>query len=139
MGKKVIVMAEDEPVIRDAVKETLEDYYELHMAENGKTVLELLKKVKPDVILLDVMMPVMGGLEACKIIKHDESTAKVPVIFLTAKGQITDVEKGFMAGADSYIVKPFTAGMLTQKLDTILSKVEARKRMHAEHNKSPEQ
>jgi len=133
MGKKVIVMAEDEPTIRDAVKETLEDNFELHMAENGKIVLELLKKVKPDVILLDVMMPVMGGLEACKMLKQDESTAKVPVIFLTAKGQITDVEKGFIVGADSYIVKPFTAGILRQKLNTILSKVEVRKRMQGEN------
>lgn len=129
MGKKVIVIAEDEPVIREAVNETLEDRFELHMAENGKMAMEILKKVKPDIILLDVMMPVMGGIEACKLIKQDENLATVPVIFLTAKGQITDVEKGFMAGADSYIVKPFTAGILAQKLDAILSKVEVRKRM----------
>ncbi|PKL93019.1 MAG: hypothetical protein CVV21_01350 [Candidatus Goldiibacteriota bacterium HGW-Goldbacteria-1] len=139
MGKRVIVLAEDEPTIRDAVKEILDDNFELHMAENGKILLEILKKVKPDVILLDVMMPVMGGIEACKIIKNDEDTSKIPVIFLTAKGQITDVEKGFKVGADSYIVKPFSAGVLMQKLDTILSKVEVRKRMQAENSNSTEQ
>jgi DNA-binding response OmpR family regulator len=132
MEKKTILIADDEPTILTAVRETLQDAYEVYTAKDGQEVFDVLKRVKPDVILLDIMMPVMGGIEACKKIKRDEETSSIPVMFLTAKGQLTDVEKGFKVGADSYIVKPFSASGLMQKVDAIISKLEMRKKMKNE-------
>jgi CheY-like chemotaxis protein len=129
MQMKKILVADDEPSVLEAVVETLQDTYEVLTAKDGQEVFDVLKKTKPDVILLDMMMPIMDGIEVCKKLKKDEETAKIPVMFLTAKGQITDIERGFTVGGDSYIVKPFSPTRLLEKIGNMLSKVEMRKRM----------
>jgi DNA-binding response OmpR family regulator len=81
--------------------------YAISVALNGAEALKLLKKTEVDLVLLDVMMPEMDGYEVCTILKNDERLKKIPVIFLTAKGEQEDIIKGFSVGAVDYIAKPF--------------------------------
>ncbi|HDQ25665.1 MAG TPA: response regulator [bacterium] len=133
--KKKIVVADDEPFILSALQDTLSDDYSVYTASNGRLAIETVAKVIPDMIILDVMMPEMDGLEACKNLKKEKITSGIPVILLTAKGQITDIEKGFKSGADAYIVKPFSPARLIEKVEEIFEKVEMRKKIVEEKKK----
>jgi len=134
--KKKIVIADDEPFILSALQDTLSDEYQVFSGNNGKEAYNLAQKVMPDLIILDVMMPEMDGLEACKAIKKDKLTMAIPVILLTAKGQITDIEKGFKSGADAYVVKPFSPARLLEKVEEIFEKVEMRKKIIEDKKKT---
>ena len=135
MGKKKIVVADDEPFILSALQDTLSDEYNVYTASNGRQAIDQAKKTVPDLIILDVMMPEMDGLEACKVLKTDKATSSIPVILLTAKGQITDIEKGFKSGADAYVVKPFSPARLMEKVEEIFEKVAMRKKMMEDKKK----
>ncbi|PKL92896.1 MAG: two-component system response regulator [Candidatus Goldiibacteriota bacterium HGW-Goldbacteria-1] len=134
--KKKIVIADDEPFILSALQDTLSDDYTVFSASNGKEAVALVGKTMPDLAILDVMMPEMDGLEACKVLKKDSSTKSVPVILLTAKGQITDIEKGFKSGADAYVVKPFSPARLMEKVEEIFEKVQMRKKIIEDKKKA---
>ncbi|MCE5300100.1 MAG: response regulator [Spirochaetia bacterium] len=127
--RKKVVVADDEPFILAALQDTLSEAYSVHTASNGAEAIKVAQKVMPDLIILDVMMPEMDGLEACRNIKRDKLTSGIPVILLTAKGQITDIEKGFKSGADAYVVKPFSPARLIEKVEEIFEKVEMRKKI----------
>ncbi len=127
--KRKVVVADDEPFILSALQDTLSEDYKVYSATNGKEAIKMVEKVEPDLIILDVMMPEMDGLEACKVLKKSAVTANVPIIILTAKGQITDIEKGFKSGADAYIVKPFSPARLIEKVEEIFEKVEMRRKI----------
>jgi DNA-binding response OmpR family regulator len=94
--------------------------YKIIVATNGLQALEILEKVKPDLILLDVMMPELDGYETCKRIKSNENLKDIPVIFLTAKTQPEDIVKGFELGAVDYIIKPFNSSELIARVKTHL-------------------
>jgi putative two-component system response regulator len=126
-GKKIIVVADDEPNILSALKEILSETYFVYTAIDGLQALKLAREVRPDIMLLDVVMPGMGGIEACGILKNDAKTKNIPVIFLTAKAQTDDVEKGFAAGADAYVAKPFSAEKLMKKVESVIATAEIRK------------
>jgi DNA-binding response OmpR family regulator len=128
MAKKKIIVADDEPAILSAIRETLQDDYDVRTASDGREALELIKKETPDMALLDIMMPQMGGIDLCRKIKSDRSLAGMPIIFLTAKGQVSDVEYGFKVGADAYIVKPFSVAVLIRKMENLFFKIEHRKK-----------
>ncbi len=134
-SKKRIVVADDEPFILSALQDTLSDSYSVTTASNGAEAIKVAQKVLPDLIILDVMMPEMDGLEACKNLKRDKATSSIPVILLTAKGQITDIEKGFKSGADAYVVKPFSPARLIEKVEEIFEKVEMRKKIMEDKKK----
>ena len=103
-----ILIAEDERDIRDLITFTLRFAgHEVTAVTNGEEAYQTAKKITPDLILLDVRMPRMTGYEACQKIKEDENTGHIPVVFLSAKGQETEVETGLNAGAAEYIIKPF--------------------------------
>ena len=103
MSKKILIV-EDDGDIRELLRLYLErEGYEITEAENGEEGVAQWRKVNPDMILLDVMMPVMDGWEVCKIIRAE---SKVPIIILTAKGETFDKVNGLEMGADDYIVKP---------------------------------
>jgi DNA-binding response OmpR family regulator len=136
MDKKKIVVADDEPFILSALQDTLSEQYNVYTATNGKLAIEEVRNVKPDLIILDIMMPEMDGLEACKILKREKDTSTIPIILLTAKGQITDIEKGFKSGADAYVVKPFSPARLIEKVEEIFEKVEMRKKIIDEKKKN---
>lgn len=107
---KKILIIEDHADIRKLLKMTLEfDDFEIHEAGNGDAGLEAVRQITPDIVLLDIMMPgSMNGLEVCRRIKDDPQTRHAKVILLTAKVQAGDREAGFAAGADDYLMKPFS-------------------------------
>lgn len=97
-----------------------EQNYQINVAQNGIQALEMVEKVEPDLILLDVMMPEMDGFEACQRLKADEKTREIPIIFLTAKVETEDVVHGFEIGAIDYVTKPFNAIELLARVKTHL-------------------
>ncbi|NOR86745.1 MAG: response regulator [Bacteroidales bacterium] len=106
--KKILVI-EDTANVRENICEILEtEEYEVHSAENGKLGLELAANIQPDLVLCDIMMPVMDGYEVLKEMRKNIATSTVPFIFLTAKNTRTDQRAGMELGADDYIPKPFT-------------------------------
>ncbi len=96
--------------------------YEMSTALNGREALEVVKKKRPDVIVLDVMMPEMDGIETCRRLKSDPATKDIPVMMLTTKGENDMVEKAFAAGCDDYATKPFTKLELVGKIKALLAK-----------------
>ena len=121
--KARILIVDDQGELRKLVRMTLEYAdYELHEAENGARALELVKSVQPALVVLDVMMPGgMDGLEVCEIIKARAESRKTRVLMLSAKGQLTDLEAGRRAGADGYLVKPFSPLELIEKVERLLA------------------
>lgn len=118
-----ILIAEDEPDIRDLVAFTLRFAgYEVVTGTNGEEAVQIAKKELPDLILLDVRMPRMTGYEACKHIKADSNLKDVPIVFLSAKGQESEIQSGMEAGAEEYLLKPFAPDQLTERVRSILSK-----------------
>ena len=104
-----ILVVDDEPPILDLVRFTLEDA-EVRVVEasDGVEALALARRLRPDLILLDVHMPRLDGLEACRQIKRDPALARTPIVMLTAAGQEADRARGREAGADEYLTKPFS-------------------------------
>jgi CheY-like chemotaxis protein len=120
MTKKRILIADDNENIREALSYLLEDEgYELWAAKDGAETLAKIKEVLPDILFLDVMMPVINGYEVCRIIKNDPAIKKTYVIMLTAKGQAAEQERGREVGADEYIVKPFSPMEILAKVKSI--------------------
>ena len=118
-----ILIAEDERDIRDLIKFTLNFAgHEVITTANGEEALNTALKEIPDLILLDVRMPRMTGYEACREIKASPSTQHVPVVFLSAKGQESEVKTGYEAGATEYILKPFSPDHLAERIQDILAK-----------------
>src|SRR5215212_1656525 len=118
-----ILIAEDERDIRDLVAFTLRFAgHEVFAATNGEEAVELATKVNPDLILMDVRMPRMTGYEACKVMKANPDLKDIPVVFLTARGQETEIQQGLEAGAEEYLLKPFAPDQLTTRVKAILAK-----------------
>lgn len=118
-----ILIAEDERDIRDLVAFTLRFAgHEVFAAANGEEAVELATRVNPDLILMDVRMPRMTGYEACKVMKANPDLKDIPVVFLTARGQETEIQQGLEAGAEEYLLKPFAPDQLTTRVKSILAK-----------------
>jgi CheY-like chemotaxis protein len=118
-----ILIAEDERDIRDLITFTLRFAgHEVTAASDGVEAVEQVEKVMPDLIMLDVRMPKMTGYEACERIKSQDATKHIPVVFLSAKGQDTEVRAGLEVGATDYILKPFAPDKLTERVSEILKK-----------------
>ncbi|RLD20686.1 MAG: response regulator [Bacteroidetes bacterium] len=110
MSKKLLIV-DDEAHIRMLLEQTLEDLedegVDFFMADNGEQALALIESEAPDLVLLDVMMPKMNGMEVCQRVKQNPDLKNVYVIILTAKGQEVDKQRSFDVGADRYMTKPF--------------------------------
>jgi len=118
-----ILVAEDERDIRDLVAFTLRFAgYEVFTAANGEEAVQQAPQVNPDLILMDVRMPRMTGYEACRIMKQTPELRDIPIVFLSAKGQETEIQQGLEAGAEEYLLKPFAPDQLTSHVKTILAK-----------------
>ena len=103
-----VLAVDDDPVIQRLLEVNLEmEGYEVRLASDGLQAVDAARDFRPDVILLDVMMPNMDGWEACATIKQDADFAETPVVFLSARAQDADVERGSELGAAAYITKPF--------------------------------
>lgn len=117
MKKVIIVLAEDDHQIASLVKFKLEkDGYTVHLGENGRVALDLIKQTVPDMVILDVMMPVMDGFDVLRTIKSSDDTSNIPVIMLTAREMEEDVLKGFDLGAVDYMTKPFSPSELSARV-----------------------
>ncbi len=131
----VILVADDEPVNRSLIQRRLERAgYSVLTAQNGREAVDVALAVLPDLVLLDVMMPVMDGLEACRLIKQDIATRDIPIIFLSARDE-TDVKvNGLSLGANDYVSKPFKAEELLARVDVAIRMKRERDdlRSHAE-------
>jgi len=116
-----IVVADDDADIRDLVVLKLESSgHEVVAVADGAAAVEVSRADSPDLILLDVMMPGMNGLDACRAIRSEPGLATVPVILLTARAQSADIEEGVSAGATDYVVKPFSPRELATRVDALL-------------------
>ncbi|MFO3796056.1 MAG: response regulator transcription factor [Anaerolineales bacterium] len=118
-----ILAAEDERDIRDLIAFTLRFAgHEVTTATNGEEAVSMAEQIKPDLILLDVRMPRMNGYDACRAIKANPNLKDIPVVFLSAKGQESEVQAGLQAGAEEYILKPFAPDQLIERVRQILAK-----------------
>lgn len=119
---KKILIVDDQPEVRELVRVTLEiGPYQIFLASNGAEALQLARTGMPDLLLLDIMMPDgPDGLEVCRTLKSDPSTAGITIVMLTSKGQDWDLQAGSDAGADGYFVKPFSPLELIQKVEEVL-------------------
>jgi adenylate cyclase len=117
-----ILVVDDTPANIQMLSSTLKDKgYQISVATNGRQALEVVARLRPHLILLDVMMPEMDGFETCRRLKESAATNDIPVIFLTARTETTDIVKGFEVGAVDYVAKPFNAHELLARVNTHLT------------------
>jgi len=121
MAREKILIIEDEKDIIEMIKYNLvKEGYTVVISYNGKDAFPLAKKERPDMILLDLMLPDVDGFEICKQLKNNEITAAIPVIMLTAKSQESDKVAGLELGADDYMTKPFSPRELLARIKAVL-------------------
>ena len=119
-----ILIAEDEKDIRELILFSLQFAgFEVVAAVDGQDAVDKVVEVKPDLIMMDVRMPRMTGYEACEKIKHIDEVKDIPLVFLSAKGQESEIQTGLNAGAYEYILKPFAPDELIQRVKEILQSI----------------
>jgi DNA-binding response OmpR family regulator len=119
--RRRILIAEDEENLRSLLKLSLGRAYEVEAAEDGAVALAAFEANPPDMVILDIMMPRMDGLEACTQIRR---RSEVPIVMLTALGSVDDVVRGFNLGADDYITKPFTFKELMARIEAVFRRID---------------
>jgi len=128
MSKGRILVVDDEIYIVHILDFSLGmEGYEVLTALDGEQALERLKSDKPDLIVLDIMMPKVDGYEVCRTIKSNPDTQHIPVILLSAKGRNVDQKMGFDVGADDYITKPFSPRKLVERINALLGQTVSEK------------
>lgn len=120
MPKKVLVSDDDLYILQAVGRVVREEGYEVITAEDGAAALQLARAEMPDLLLLDIMMPKMNGLEVCQELKSNPATAGIHIILLTAMGQERDMQEGMKCGANEYMTKPFSTRKLRKKLHDLL-------------------
>lgn len=121
MSKRILV-ADDEPNIVAALEFLLQrNGFEVMVARNGEEALQLVESAAPDLVLLDVMMPVRSGYEVCRRIRERPEWSRIKIVMLSAKGRDAEVNKGLALGADLYITKPFSTRDLVDKVKGLLA------------------
>jgi DNA-binding response OmpR family regulator len=122
MAKRILI-ADDEPNIVMSLEFLMEaSGFEVRTAGDGEQAIEAIAAFRPDLVLLDVMMPKRNGYEVCQWIRADPALAGVKVVMLTAKGRDADVEKGLGVGADAYVTKPFATRELVARVNALLAR-----------------
>lgn len=130
-GKKnLVLIVEDNAELRQYLKSCLVTHYKVIEAANGKEACEMAMQQMPDIIISDIMMPVMDGLKMCKKIKNDLLTSHIPIILLTARASMLQMKEGLELGADDYITKPFSSNILLLKLKNIMQSRENLKNLY---------
>lgn len=123
MSRGKVLVVDDEEYIQHILNFSFgAEGYEVITAADGEEAVSIARSEKPDIIVLDIMMPKMDGYEACKQIKADPQTQDIPVILLTAKGREVDRKLGAEAGADDYVVKPFSPGRLIERVEGFIKR-----------------
>jgi two-component system phosphate regulon response regulator PhoB len=121
MARETILVIEDEREIQELLRYNLaREGYRVTCVGSGEEAIRGIRSAPPDLVLLDIMLPGMDGLEVCRALKKDSSTRHIPVIMLTAKGEETDVVTGLELGADDYVPKPFSPRVLVARVRAVL-------------------
>ena len=131
-NKQTILLVDDNQEVLQYLEQQLSLDYVILKAFNGKEALTIIEESFPHIVVSDVMMPEMNGLELCKRIKENQNYCHIPVILLTAKSMVSQIEEGLEAGADDYIVKPFQVSLLKARIRNILSLREKMKTIYGE-------
>jgi CheY-like chemotaxis protein len=119
-----VLVVDDEPITRNMLRMILSYAgYVIHEAEDGLDALEKIKAHSPDLVLLDVMMPNMDGIDVCKTVRQNETMQDLPIIMLSARAHAADVEAGLAAGATKYLTKPISRKKLLEEVEDALSKM----------------
>ncbi len=116
----VLVVEDDEDIQQLVEYNLLKEGYKVSVAESGEDGLRVARADHPDLLLLDLMLPGIDGLEVCRTLKRDPATARMPVIMLTAKGEEADIVAGLELGADDYVTKPFSPKVLSARIRAVL-------------------
>ena len=127
--KKKVLAVDDEPSILAALKEILDEKFEFYSAKDGKQAIESMDSVKPDLIIMDVIMPEMDGFETVKQMRLSARAAVPPVIFLSARSSRAEVDQGLKLSGLDYITKPFSPSKLVKKIDEVFERLEIRKKL----------
>jgi len=122
MQKNKILIIEDNPDTRRFLEAMLTKEFEVIVAENAVIGIDYARNKQPDLILLDIMLPILSGYDACSLLKKDEKTKRIPVIFLSAKNSVPDITHGLTSGADDYLPKPFDYKELLARVKVRLRK-----------------
>ncbi len=118
---RTVLIVDDDAGVRTLVRMTLEGSdYELLEADDGRSALQLARERRPDLVLLDVMLPDLSGIDICRAIKADDDLAPVKVVMLSAKAQAADISDAETVGADDYFTKPFSPLGLLDKVESML-------------------
>ncbi len=120
MEKKTVLIVDDHEDLRLYLRQELKKKYDIIEAADGLQALDLVSASRPDIIICDIMMPGMDGIEVVKTLKEDPENARIPVILLTAKQSDEDMMQGLVSGADDYIRKPFSINILKIRLEHLL-------------------
>jgi DNA-binding response OmpR family regulator len=121
MATKILIV-EDEPAIAENLQALLNAKgYQVLLASDGSEGINLARKESPSLILLDVMLPKMGGFDVCRMLKGDPATKAIRIIMVTGLGRMGDVETAFRNGADDYIIKPFDSARLFKKIEKVMA------------------
>ena len=115
--RKKVVLVDDNPINLKMARNTLMDKYDVFTVPSANKLFQLLERILPDIILLDVLMPEMNGYQAIKVLKNSPLTADIPVIFLSSKYDASSEHEGFVHGAVDYISKPFSPQLLHKRVD----------------------
>ena len=125
MSRQSVLVVEDEEDIMEVIRFNLEkEGYEVNQALSGEKALQLIEKKLPTLVLLDLMLPGINGLDLCRILKQNDRTKGIPVIMLTAKSEDADIVAGLEMGAEDYITKPFSPRVLLARVRTVLRRRE---------------
>ena len=120
-SKRTIVIADDQPNLRRVLERLLRsEGYEVHNAADGKQALSLIRSIRPDLVVLDIMMPEMDGGDVAAALRDDPQTADIPIIFLTGKDRNDDMGRSFRSGGDMFIKKPFSCERLLEIVNIVL-------------------
>lgn len=120
-AKKKVLIVEDEANIANAQKLILGEHYDVSVAMDGETGLQKIKNLKPDLVVLDLMLPNRGGYDICFNMQQDPELSNIKVLMVTALNQSIDKEKGHLVGTDSYLTKPFEPAQLLGEVKRLLS------------------
>lgn len=119
---QTILVVDDEPNIVIPLQFLMEqNKYDVMIAQSGEEAMEIISKYKPDLVLLDIMLPGIDGYEVCEMVRLNPDWQDIKIIFLTAKGREVDIAKGMVLGADAYITKPFSNTKIVNKVKELLN------------------
>src|SRR3989338_11093937 len=118
-NKKILIL-EDEPSIAEAERLILEDHFKVHVASDGEKGFVMAQKLRPDLIILDLMLPKRGGYDICFNLRQDDVLKAVKILMVTAKNLPLDKDKGMLVGTDDYLTKPFEADELLNRVRNLM-------------------